>query len=127
MKYYLAEKKEYYNNQSSEYRFVLAVDNGHHCAREIAGAREYSDIDAANQAIAALDAEIYVTSHNEVGRPEYKAVSEEQATRLEYMWAHEDMGSPWYVWDHCADPDHPTDDEIIAACAAVEDREWAKI
>ena len=87
-------------------------------------ATTHESIDAAKEALEELDSGIYVTSHEESSRPEYQIVDDDQAYVIGVAQDHSDMGSPQYDWSHCANPDAPTDDEIILACDALELHAW---
>jgi len=121
MKYYIVYKKDYYSGPC-KYGFVAAEQPCNEL--ELASAIEYDAMSDAIEAVHKLDNELYITSHNEIGRPAYKIIGETAAYRLSLVWEHNDMGAPMYYWDDCADPANPTDDEIVKVCAAVENEAW---
>jgi len=120
MTYYTIKKTNYLRPKSDKISFVGPyMGSGRYC-----NATTHESIDAAQEALEELNSGIYVTSHEESSRPEYQIVDEDGAFDFNVVQGHDDMSGPQYDWTHCANPDAATDDEIIAACDALEFHAW---
>ena len=123
MKYYIVEKSFFYN-ASDEHAFVKDEDSRNW---GFDGAKTFNSKELAEKWVADTESEIYRLAHNEAGRPVYKVLDEDAAWRFHCVLLHEDLSECQYDWDHCDDPNCPTDDEIATACEAYEDRAWEHI
>lgn len=119
--YYIATKREFYG-EVARYGFVedheLAPISGTSFERSM----EFDSLDDAKEYVDTDDESPYHTGHNEVGRWELKILDEYEAYRFSCVLIHEDLSI--LDWDHCTDPDNPTDEEINEACATANDAAW---
>lgn len=122
MNYYIAYREHYYTNdglvglvQDPDFATCPVAD-------QITYALSFESVESAQEWIESTESFIYGLNPNEAGRPEYKIINSGQAGGFSTWLEHADMGDNYYKWDHCADPEDPTDDERIVACNNLEQR-----
>jgi hypothetical protein len=122
MSYYIA-KKEYYYGPEEKFGWVIDPD-GPPKGTGFDAAYKFPTLEQAQDWIEDGQDIPYMLSHNEASRPDYKILNEAAAERLASAWEHDDLGAGCYDWDHCQDPENPTDQEEIEAMRKLESKTW---
>ena len=120
MSYYIAKKEEYYG-PDAKYGWVEEENTN---SFGFGAARKFGSAEEAAAWIEEREGESYVLAHNEASRPEYLVLNEHDAYNLAEAWSHEDLGGSQYNWDHCADPENPTEDEECEAISVATAAAW---
>jgi hypothetical protein len=119
MKYYIAQKSNYYG-PSTKYAWWNQTEPN----SNIDDAEQYDSLSEAEQVLNNLNKETYHLQNGEYSRPEYLVLNENQAQKLEsYINPDCEMSMDW---DHAADPKNPTEAEIATAYAVYADKGWEK-
>lgn len=121
MKYYIAKKEHYYAPDPNKHGWVQDPASNDFGFRAAQG---FESFEGAKTWIDVADSMLYHREHNEYGRPEYKILDEITASNLDAIWSHEDIGSNYYDWDFCVDPENPTEEEEIEVCNRAAEKAW---